>query len=230
MTAHSPDRSRVVLSRQDQPSRSRTAHEYVRGRLRAAILSGELPAGTRLLQREIAVDLDVSTTPVREALRDLATEGLVYFDAHRGAVVRTLDVDEVREIYEMRMALEPLMIRRMLARITDERLDAAAELCDRMAAERDLSAWVALNRRFHGLLGHEGDGGKLAQTLESLRASAAAYVSLSLETRPEQIGEANAEHARLVDLYRRRDTDGIIAVTLQHLRNTLAAIEATHQP
>ncbi|MFI6907783.1 GntR family transcriptional regulator [Nonomuraea sp. NPDC050394] len=212
-----------------QPNRSRTAHEYARERIRTAILSGELAAGTRLLQREIAADLDVSTTPVREALRDLATEGLIYLDAHRGAVVRSLDLDEVREIYEMRMALEPLMIKRVLAAFTDERLAVAADLCERMAAEPDLSVWVDLNRRFHGLLSDEGDDGKLAQTLRSLRASASAYVSLSLDARPEQVGEANAEHRRLVELYRARDLDGIVAVTLQHLRNTLAAIEAVHQ-
>ncbi|MFI6501760.1 GntR family transcriptional regulator [Nonomuraea typhae] len=212
-----------------QPNRSRTAHEYARERIRSAILSGELAAGTRLRQREIAADLEVSTTPVREALRDLATEGLIYLDAHRGAVVRSLDLDEVREIYEMRMALEPLMIKRMLRTITDERLDTAAELCARMAAEQDLSVWVDLNRRFHSLLTDEGDDGKLAQTLRSLRASAAAYVSLSLDARPEQVGEANAEHHRLVELYRVRDLDGIVAITLQHLRKTLAAIEATHE-
>jgi DNA-binding GntR family transcriptional regulator len=68
----------------------RTAHEYVRNSLREGILRGSLVGGTRLVQSEIASELEVSTTPVREALRDLATEGLVQLDAHRGAVVLQL--------------------------------------------------------------------------------------------------------------------------------------------
>lgn len=114
----------MAVSGLTAPQRSRTAHDHVA----FAILSGELSGGTRLLQTKLAAELDLSTTPLREALRDLAMEGLVVFDPHRGAVVRTLDIDEVREIYELRITLEPIMVRRVAERITAEQFDRAEEL------------------------------------------------------------------------------------------------------
>ena len=74
-----------------------TAHEYVREVLRRSILNGDLPGGSRLVQAELAATLEVSTTPIREALRDLASEGLVRFDPHRGAVVTELDDEDLRD-------------------------------------------------------------------------------------------------------------------------------------
>ena len=219
----------MVLKKLAAPGRSRTAHEYVLSTLRSAILGGTLAGGTRLVQTELATELDVSTTPVREALRDLATEGLVVFDPHRGAVVRPLHIDEVREIYELRITLEPLMVRRNVEKLTEERLEHAEELAQRMQTETNLSVWVDLNRAFHTIFSENSDGSRLAGILDSLRDSASAYVSLSLEARPQQVPEANTEHAELVRLYRNRDTDGAVELTLRHLRSTLTAIEEAHE-
>jgi DNA-binding GntR family transcriptional regulator len=217
----------VTLGKLRPAGRSRTAHEYVLSTLRSAILGGSLAGGTRLVQTELAAELEVSTTPVREALRDLATEGLVYFDPHRGAVVRSLDINEVREIYELRITLEPLMVRRTIERSTDEQLDRAEQLARRMRDETNPSVWVDLNREFHAVFSEMEEGSRLAGIMASLRDSASAYVGLSLEARPEQIPQANQEHAKLVRLYRERDVEAAIELTLQHLQSTLAAIEKT---
>lgn len=217
----------MTLGKLRPAGRSRTAHEYVLSTLRSAILGGSLAGGTRLVQTELAAELEVSTTPVREALRDLATEGLVYFDPHRGAVVRSLDINEVREIYELRITLEPLMVRRTIERSTDEQLDRAEQLARRMRDETNPSVWVDLNREFHAVFSEMEEGSRLAGIMASLRDSASAYVGLSLEARPEQIPQANQEHAKLVRLYRERDVEAAIELTLQHLQSTLAAIEKT---
>ena len=208
--------------------RSRTAHEYVRTTLRAAVLDGRLQGGERLLQTELAQQLGVSTTPVREALRDLATEGLVIFDAHRGALVRALDIGEVRELYELRMTLEPLMVRRVIAAITPEQLARAEDLQRRMEQPCDTSTWSELNRSFHAIFSEIDDSSRLSSILAGLRDSAAPYVALSLAARPQQVGEANIEHAQLLDLYRRKALDEAVTLTLDHLRSTLAAIEQAH--
>jgi DNA-binding GntR family transcriptional regulator len=121
------------------------------------------------------------------------------------------------------------MVRRVVDQITDEQLDRAEGLAARMRTETNLSTWVELNRDFHAVFGEIGEGSRLAGMLASLRDSASAYVSLSLDARPEQVPQANHEHDQLVKLYRERDADGAIELTLQHLRSTLAAIEEAYE-
>lgn len=218
----------VPLASFADPTRMKTAHEYVHEAVRAAIMSGALRGGARLVQSELAQWLGVSSTPVREALRDLATEGLVVFDAHRGALVRWLDIAEVRELYELRMTLEPLMVRRVITTLTPDKLAQAQELQTRMTEPCDYATWADLNHDFHATFGELDDSTRLATILAGLRDSAAPYVALSLRARPQQVEEANAEHAELLDLYRRGAVDDIVAVTLTHLRSTLAVIEEAH--
>src|SRR5665811_2234033 len=110
-----------------------TAHEYVREVLRKNILNGDLPGGARLVQAELGAMLDVSTTPVREALRDLASEGLVRFDPHRGAVVTELDLEDVKDIYEIRRILEPEAMRQSAPKVSEELLVQLRKLHQRMA-------------------------------------------------------------------------------------------------
>jgi DNA-binding GntR family transcriptional regulator len=219
----------VALKKLAAPARSRTAHEYVRQALRAAVFDGTLARGARLVQSELAEQLGVSTTPVREALRDLATEGLVVFDPHRGALVRTLDVTEVRELYELRMTLEPIMVHRVIERINMSQLSRADALQQQMELPCDISTWVELNRDFHAVFTEVDGNSRLAVILTGLRDSAAAYVGLSLDARPQQVAEANAEHAALLEIYRRRDAEAAVELTLRHLRSTLQAIEQAHE-
>jgi DNA-binding GntR family transcriptional regulator len=212
------------------PGRARTAHEYAHEALRTAILNGTLSSGARLIQNDLAVELGVSTTPVREALRDLATEGLVVFDPNRGALVRRLDVAEVEEVYELRMALEPIMVRRVIEKVTDEQLARADALRLQMEASADMADWADLNRRYHAVFNEVEAGSRLATILGSLRDTATPYVRLSLGARPQQVPQANSEHTELLRLFRARDVEAAVELTLQHLRATLTAILETQRP
>lgn len=206
-----------------------TAYEYVRTTLRAAVLDGTLRGGARLLQTELAAQLGVSTTPVREALRDLATEGLVTFDSRRGALVRLLQIEEVRELYELRQALEPIMVRRVVPRVHDEQLARADRLRAQMDQPLPPSTWSELNARFHATLYEPDRHSRLSALLSGLRDSAAPFVALSLTTRPKQLAKSNAEHAQLVDLYREQRVDDAVDLTLRHLGSTLEVIETAHR-
>lgn len=215
----------MTLRQLAEQNRSLTAQEYVLKTLRNALFDGTLPAGSRLVQADLAQQLNVSITPVREALRDLASEGLVVLVPNRGTVVRTLDIGEVREIYELRMTLEPLMVRRVMEQISADDLARARTLYGQMDATSDLAEWVELNRQFHSIFSQERDASKLAAILDQLRANSASVVRVSLHGHPERIASSNAEHGRLVDLYEVGDTDAAIALTVEHLQATIDAVE-----
>ncbi|MGH3342714.1 MAG: GntR family transcriptional regulator [Carbonactinosporaceae bacterium] len=197
--------------------------------LRRVILSGELAGGTRLVQADLAKQLGVSTTPVREALRDLATEGLIRLDPHRGAIVRELKLDEVREIYELRKLLEPVSIRRAVERITTAQLDRAAELSAALEAQDEPGRWVELNRAFHAVFASASDSPRLEAILEGLRDGAAVYIGLSIKIRPRQMTSGNADHRALLKAVRRRDADAAVRIQVRHLESTMRAIEAATQ-
>jgi DNA-binding GntR family transcriptional regulator len=194
----------------------RTAHEFVKDSLRRAILRGDLSGGTRLIQADLASMLNVSTTPVREALRDLATEGLITLDRHRGGVVRELDWREMEEIRTIRQQLEPLAVGLVVERITDDQLEEADLLRQRMAKERDLGNWVELNTQFH-LVFHDSTGmNRLASILKGFEEASQVYVAQAQRWHPEIRRRANDEHQALIEAFRARDIDRASAVMRGH--------------
>jgi DNA-binding GntR family transcriptional regulator len=209
-----------------------TAHEFVRETLRGAILRGDLSGGARLIQSELASQLEVSTTPVREALRDLATEGLISFDRHRGGVVRELNWREMEEIREIREHLDPLAIRLAVGGISEATLERAGSLCDQMAQEVSLEDWVDLNRRFHILFYEATGASRLAAIMTGLEEAAAVYVAQAQRARPEIRVKANAAHRAYVDACRAREVGRAFAAMDGHagmpLELTDARVGAEH--
>jgi DNA-binding GntR family transcriptional regulator len=198
-----------------------TAHQWVRENLRTAILTGEISGGTRLVQSELAASLQVSTTPIREALRDLAGEGLVTIDAHRGAIVRELSGSELDEIYHIRQMLEPEAVRLAVERITDREVDLAAEVQARADRETDYAKWVELNHEFHGVFMKAARAPRLTGIISNLQDSASAYIAASLMGGGHRLEDANRQHHRLLDAFRRRDVAEAQAATLEHIASTL---------
>ena len=203
----------------------RTAHQLVLETLRRAILTGKIAGGTRLVQSDIAAQLQVSTTPVREALRDLATEGLIKLDAHRGAEVKSLNREEVAEIYRLRRVLEPEAMRLAIERISDEQIDAAAAIQERADEEVDTAAWVELNHAFHNVFVVAARSPRLAGILQALHDAAGMYIAATLVRDDHRRDEANREHHELLDAARRRDARAAIEVQLGHVQRTMEAIE-----
>lgn len=200
-------------------ARSRqTAHEFVRETIRRSILSGELPGGTRLVQAELAEALDVSTTPVREALRDLASEGLVQLDAHRGGIVRELQPDELTEIYEIRKILEPEAMRLAVGRITDEALQRFEDLHEQMQQSDSAVDFLLLNREFHLSMYDAVDSPRLMGILTGLLDASAMYVGAAISSRPDLRIQAVADHVDILAAIRSGDADAAAAAILDHLR------------
>jgi DNA-binding GntR family transcriptional regulator len=124
--------------------------EAVARHLRNAIFEGRLPHGVAIRQEALARELGVSRIPVREALRQLESEGLVTIRPHSGARVTILDLAECIEVYKIRERLEPLAFAESIVNITAEQLDAARRLVDRLDhLTSDAEAWLQADRHFH---------------------------------------------------------------------------------
>jgi DNA-binding GntR family transcriptional regulator len=201
-----------------------TAQQYVLNTLRAEILSGRHPANTRLRQEEVAARLNVSTTPVREAFRDLRAEGLVSIDPNKGVVTRGLTATDVDEIYELRMVLEPMLAQRACRRASAAQLDAA-EACHRtMLATDSPDAWSVLNETFHEHLVACEAHTRLFAMVGALFSVARPYVALAMHVQQDIMASNNHEHATLLAAYRARDEIEVYEQSREHLRNTLAAV------
>jgi len=213
------------------PDSSRpTAHEFVRETLRKAILRGDVPGGSRLVQSDIAARLKVSTTPVREALRDLATEGMITLDPHRGGVVRELNWDDMQEIVVIRQALEPQIIRLAIERISDAELSQAEAISKAMVKESDVGAWVELNQQYHNIFHAATRLKRLLAIAKGLQDAAATYVARAQQERPEVRKRSNDEHQALLQAFRRRDVKAALAVQLHHIMAPLEENEIPSGP
>lgn len=203
-----------------------TAHEYVREILRRAILNGELTNGTRLVQAELAATLDVSTTPVREALRDLATEGLIRFDPHKGAVVAELDGDDLRDIYEIRQILEPHAMRQAVPHVTEGLLVSLRKVHQRMIDDPHSATFVDLNRIFHMAIYEAGTSSRMLAIIRSLEDAAVMYIGAVLKQVDGLREAAIHDHSEILAALERRDADAAVAAIEEHLRLPMRAIDS----
>lgn len=199
----------------------RTAQEIVVERLRGRILSGELRPGARLLQAEIAEEMRTSTTPVREALWELAGAGLLDVDPHHGVTVHVPTAEEVADIYDLRLLLEPLAISAAIDNITEEELSEAEALIRMMSDDSDARAVAVHNTRFHEILAAASRRPRLAEILTRLGNIAMVYVVSNLYQVPGRVQIAIGEHRELIAACRRRDKETAQALMVKHLRGSL---------
>jgi DNA-binding GntR family transcriptional regulator len=192
--------------------------------LHQAIVSGAIPGGTRLVQSSIAAELAVGTHPVRDALHELASEGLVRMDARGGAVVHELCRSELEDIYQIRMLLEPLATARAASLASRESVLRAVEVLALMESETDAKRWADYNVSFHRVIDEAGNSPRLAAILRSLRELSARYVTHSIRAAPERVRQANAEHEEIMRAVIARDPEAAAEAMFRHLDGTLAAL------
>jgi DNA-binding GntR family transcriptional regulator len=151
--------------------RHQTKKDYVIEVLRAAILSGELEPGARVLQDELAERLEVSSTPVREALRQLVAEGILSYSPHKGVQVAEVNLNDVQGIYLIRGAVEALATRLAVPRLTRadiQQLQTIQANLESLVAEGELRALRKLNQEFHMLIYAAAGIPQLSQIIRNL--------------------------------------------------------------
>lgn len=185
--------------------------------LRNTILHGGLPPGTKLDQKTIAERLNVSRMPVREALRQLAAEGLVVLHPHRGAFVAALSVTEIDEIYAIRMVLERQALQLAIPRLTDADLDAAWELNEEIRRTEDDVARVGHNNDFHMTLYRPSGHWRLLGLVKEMRATVQPYFKSYFSSSPENIIFSVQEHEEILKACRDRDVARAQAALDRHI-------------
>jgi DNA-binding GntR family transcriptional regulator len=219
---------RVATEYLDVPE-YRTAQAIVAARLRRGILSGQLAPGTRLLQVEVAQAMRVSTTPVREAMRELASEGLVDLDAHRGVEVHRGSRDEFIEIYQVRMLLEPFVSGATARLVDPATLGTADSILDRMEREPDVAEWTLLNSEFHSLLSRASGLPTTNAILTRLRNISALYIAQCLASRPDRLHAAESEHRAILRTLQDGDAAAAKEAEVAHLRRTYEIVVGQHR-
>ena len=187
--------------------------------LREQIITGALAAGAHVNETRVTRELQLSRSPVREALRILEAEGLVVLEPHRGAHVRTLSDDELREIFEVRVMFETHALRAAAPRLTAEALAplrrAAAEA--RLALEAGtMEPWHQASLRVHDRLVGLAGNGHLQRLYEELKVSLRRY-QLSLIGLPQQPQRSQREHEAIVAALERGDVDGAVDELAAHI-------------
>jgi DNA-binding GntR family transcriptional regulator len=180
--------------------RHRTIAAATAEELRRRILDGEIPAGAQLRQDALATEFGVSRIPVREALLQLEAEGLIKIVPHRGAVVSELSLAEIEELFELRMLLEPWLLKLSAPHLTPEDFrDLHALLAEysRELHTNRVMRWGELNTRLHQTL-HKHAGRPRTQALVvNLLQEADRHTRMQL-TYTDGIERAEREHAQIV--------------------------------
>jgi DNA-binding GntR family transcriptional regulator len=198
---------------------TRTVKSSLVDNLRDDILRGELVPGQNIRLEEVAARFDVSTTPVREALRDLEAEGLVTIFPHRGAIVTQLSADDLRDIYDIRATLEAMATRLAVPQMTEDILSQLLSYFEQMDSHLgEVVTLIKLNHAFHITLYGASGRRHLCELTSMLRYRTQHYLVAFIS----DIGgmpQAQAEHWAIIEACQRGDADDAATKMFNHVNN-----------
>lgn len=179
------------------------------------IIAGDIPPGARLRQDHIAAEFGASHVPVREAFRQLESQGLAENLPRRGVRVTDFDMAELREVAEMRASLEALALRRAAPKITRAIIEEAEELtrlCDISDNVRD---WEAANRRFHRIILTPCGMPRLLKTIDDLQMASARFLFAAWRQNWES--RTDHDHRAILDALKKGQTDRACTTLARHV-------------
>ncbi|MAO55909.1 MAG: GntR family transcriptional regulator [Rhodospirillaceae bacterium] len=191
--------------------------EFVHARLRDAIKAGRYPPGTRVRETEVAAWLNVSRTPVREALRRLQADGLLVFEPWRGVVVAELDQQQIVEFYAMRRVLDGAAARLAAQHASEPELAYMEDCLTAAAPSRgDADLMAEANRKFHDALFQAAHNRYLLKSAAAL-SDALALLRGTTYSFPDRAETAHQEHRALMDAIRAREPDKAERLARKHI-------------
>ncbi|MEP6619905.1 MAG: GntR family transcriptional regulator [bacterium] len=201
------------------PIRRQTLTDMTLDAMRNAILRGAYPEGEPLRQDAIADELGVSRIPVREALRQLEAEGLVTFSPHRGAVVSTLSLDEITELFELRAEIESDLLRRSIPHMKPEDHLRAKEILKAYEAAlstHEVATWGELNWQFHSTLYAPSKRNFTLSLVAKLHQHSDRYLRMQLALTHGE-SRARDEHRAIASAVRKADVRLAVRLMREHI-------------
>jgi DNA-binding GntR family transcriptional regulator len=207
-----------------------TLHGELLPALRDYIVEGNLADGARVPERALCERFAISRTPLREALKVLAAEGLIELLPNRGARVRQFDAEDIRQLFDLMGGLESLAGRLACERITDEDIAEIERVHHEMYRHylhRDMHGYFHCNQAIHQMIVAAAGNAMLASTYDGLsgRIRRVRY-SANMAKDRDRWGEAMREHEAILDALRRRAGGELSEILFQHLRNKRKAAQA----
>ncbi|ACV61155.1 transcriptional regulator, GntR family [Desulfofarcimen acetoxidans DSM 771] len=195
--------------------------EVVFESLREAIINGRLSPGERLMEIQLAEEMGVSRTPVREAIRKLELEGFVVMIPRKGAYVAGISIKDIANVFEVRAALEALAAGLAAERITEEELDELERYLVEISELREsgnLDAIVEKDTMFHDVIYRASRNERLVQIVTHLQEQIHRFRTASL-ARPGRTRDALDEHKKLVEAISDRDVELAQKLAREHIEN-----------
>ena len=213
---------------------SKPIREIAYETLKHAIITGDLPAGSRIVETEYADRMHISRTPLREALRKLERDGLVEYMLRRGVVVRAFTIADVEEIYTIRNALEMLTLPAIIQNATAndiQRLRDILNEMDPLTERNEINALSPHARRFHAELTAISGLKRTIRAIEGQDEYITRFSALAIAKEDRRIA-AHQEHHELVNLVEKRDLPAFEDLMRRHIerskQNCLLALEESN--
>lgn len=195
-----------------------TSASVIADTLRRAIMRGLIPAGAALRQDELARQFNVSQTPVREALKQLCSNGLATAFPNKGVFVNQMTTDEAAEIIELRVLLECPALQWAIPNTTQAELSAASDILSHLAVATQIDDMVGLNSKFHSLLYLPSRKQRTLRIIDSNRISFERYFRLLwAEDQPHKVSVH--EHEQLLGYVAAGDVDSAVDTLRMHIRH-----------
>ena len=203
----------------DEAAGNRSASVVVADALRERILRGSLPGGERLRQDAIASRFGVSQMIVREAFKQLVTEGFVKAEPRRGVSVATMTADEALEVTQLRSLIEAKALEWAIPQISKADLERAARILAQLDKAKSTDRIISLNAQFHETLYTPARKERTHSMIATLRLNFERYLRFTWEE-THYLDQSQKEHREILDLCMARDSEGACALLKRHILGT----------
>jgi len=189
-------------------------------KLQQAIYGEKFKSGEKITEKEIAAELGVSRTPVREALYRLASSGLIKMIPHRGFLVSRWSSKEIEDVIELRSALEVFAVRLAIQRISKKEIDELKDLVNKMrkaVSIRDTIKASYLNSLFHDKIIHASKNKELSEVMEPIKNKIYHFRIISISS-PNRLKESFEEHEKILNAIINKDSELAQELISQHIK------------